>query len=96
MDLVDQGAKKGDRLGQWLVAAGGFMLILSASFMAWAITSAQLRFLPCPDGFAIFSPMRECRQPAVAQAASLASFGIASALIALVLVRRYRRRSPER
>lgn len=46
-----------------LVAVAVLLYLGAAWLLLWSITSAQMNFLACPDGFTLWSDRPECRCP---------------------------------
>lgn len=55
------------RKGRVLLCASLVSLGSTAFLFLWSISSAQLRFMRCPEGYALFADNAECRLPAALQ-----------------------------
>ena len=57
--------------------------------LMWSVTSAQLNFLPCENGFSIWAEQAECRRPVLLEWAALVALILG--LITTILIIRHRR-----
>jgi hypothetical protein len=74
----------------WITA----LLLYGSAFwlLLWSVTSAQLNFLACSDGYSLWAEQEECRMPVLLEGGALAAFAFALT-ITVVLVRSRRGQS---